>query len=147
MMDKQLNKIQIEQLKLKDSADRSSQHKRRRLLKGTVALPVIMTLYSGAALARTSNLVGEADSVDSAVKIDEGTGDRLLCVLKDPNQEQIRGGPYDLGPTPMGYYENNLDSQGHFINLNRQLSHCHREGGIMISATAFASIQSIIRIT
>lgn len=147
MMDKQLNKIQIEQLKLKDSVDRSSQHKRRRLLKGTVALPVIMTLYSGAALARTSNLVGEADSVDSAVKINDGTGDRLLCVLKDTSQEQITGGPYDLGLTPMGYYENNLDSQGQFINLNDQLTHCHQGGGIMISATAFASIQSIIRIT
>lgn len=147
MAKERLNDIKIEPMELKGLAGGLPQNKRRRLLKGTVALPVIMTLYSGAALARTSNLVGEADSVDSAVKIDEGTGDRLLCVVKDSAQEQIRGGPYDLGPTPMGYYENNLDDQGHFINLNRQLSHCHREGGIMISAAAFASIQSIIRIT
>ncbi|MEK6736081.1 MAG: hypothetical protein AABY47_05890, partial [Pseudomonadota bacterium] len=62
----------------KNSLDKVPEHGRRRLLKSTVAIPVVMTLYSGAALARTSNLVSPITDLSSAAK--GGTSEDLLCV-------------------------------------------------------------------
>ena len=54
---------------------------RRRLLKYAVAIPVVMTLHSGAALAartRTSNYVPAEHFIDRAVKIKNVDGDQLF---------------------------------------------------------------------
>lgn len=118
--------------------------KRRMLLKGTAALPVVMTLYSGAALARTSNITGEAASVTEAVFVNTGNGPQLLCVLP---KEKLDSGAYDLGETP-GYTLitnppiNPLtdDPAAILAKKNAQLENCHLLGGIMISGAAFTSI-------
>jgi hypothetical protein len=118
--------------------------KRRMLLKGTAALPVVMTLYSGAALARTSNITGEAASVTEAVFVNMGNGPQLLCVLP---KDKLDNGAYDLGDTP-GYTLitnppiNPLtdDPATILAKKNAQLENCHLLGGIMISGAAFTSI-------
>ncbi len=124
-------------------------HKRRKLLKGAVALPVIMTLYSGAALARTSNITGEADSIENAVFKDTVDGPQLLCVYPDIQQQQIPGGPYDLGPYPQGVLiqqpqiNPSTDTAETVMTKKlQQLEDCHARGGIMISAVAYTSIMS-----
>lgn len=118
--------------------------KRRMLLKGTAALPVVMTLYSGAALARTSNITGEAASVTEAVFVNMGNGPQLLCVLP---KEKLDSGAYDLGDTP-GYtlipepvIDPLIDDPATILTKkNEQLEKCHILGGIMISGAAFTSI-------
>ncbi|MCH9638432.1 MAG: hypothetical protein K0U40_02955 [Betaproteobacteria bacterium] len=139
MTDKKEHKqAQIEQqLALKASEDSLSKNKRRRLLKGAVALPVIMTLHSGAALARTSNMIGDAPAVDAQVDM-EG---RLLCAHPDPTQPQIAGGPYDLGMMPSGHYEKQIDGNGP-ISLDNQAINCRAGGGVVISGVAYTSIMS-----
>ncbi len=66
------------------------------MLRGaTVALPTILTLHSGAALARTSNLISLADGapVDSL--------SRNLC-LNESSVTPLGGNLYDLGEPPSG---------------------------------------------
>ena len=96
MSEKQSNKQQSEPLRLKEQAGNSPESSRRRLLKGTMAIPVIMTLHSGAALARTSNLVGTTQDINSAMK--DPSGD-LYCVhpSSDGDASSI---PVDLGTSP-----------------------------------------------
>ncbi|MDR4516418.1 MAG: hypothetical protein MRK00_03370 [Nitrosomonas sp.] len=118
------------------------------MLKGAASLPVIMTLYSGAALARTSNITGEADSIQNAVFLDTADGPQLLCVFPDPFQEQISGGPYDLGTMPQAtlIQQPKIDLSGNadtiLTNKLQQLDDCRARGGIMISAAAYTSIMS-----
>jgi len=130
------------------------QRTRRKLLKGTAAIPVVMTLYSGAALARTSNITGEADSIENAVFEDTSNGPQLVCTYPDPAQQQPQGGPYDLGPDPQGVLIDkpkiNLGTMGPNKIMRRkmkQLENCHAQGGIMISAAAYTSIMSKTGIT
>jgi hypothetical protein len=95
MTDKQLHKLEKRQVKqpiLEATEDNSLRNKRRRLLKGTVAIPVIMTLYSGAALARSSNYFGEAP-LGEALKNDEN---KPICVegmLDDAGKVDVGDGP------------------------------------------------------
>ncbi len=121
--------------------------KRRMLLKGTAALPVIMTLHSGAALARTSNLVGPAAPGDDIAKqnLGDGRGDRVICMHPNPAKaEQELGGeapPYDLGPAPSGHLEHNTSPDSQPISDIEQAMNCEmNHGGIAVSATAFTSI-------
>jgi hypothetical protein len=122
----------------------AEKQKRRMLLKGGAALPVVMTLYSGAALARTSNITGEAASITEAVFVNMVNGPQLLCVLP---KEKLDSGAYDLGDTP-GYtlitepVINPLtdDPATILTKKNEQLENCHMLGGIMISGAAFTSI-------
>jgi len=143
MTEEQLNK-QMKQRELKVSADKPSENKRRRLIKGAVAIPVIMTLQSGAALARTSNLVGTLDgeipegSEHVATK-DLGNGKRIVCAHPDSFEDQSGAPPYDLGNAPMGHLEPNFDSNGNALSLNEQANNCRGGGGLVISATAFSS--------
>ncbi|HNO75725.1 MAG TPA: hypothetical protein PKG49_08970 [Nitrosomonas mobilis] len=111
------------------------QLKRRRLLKSTVAIPVIMTLSSGAALARTSNLVGAVDLGNAATVTNAENQSQIVCVIPDPNEDQTGAPPYDLGTSPQGILgpaDQTLADQAVF---------CQGQGGILISATAFTSLQ------
>lgn len=87
-----------------NSHDKKSEHERdalpesigrRALLKGSVrAMPVVLTLHSGAALARSSNMIGAAPA---------GTRDmdgNTLCLTTDGSD--LVGGKYDLGEPAEG---------------------------------------------
>jgi hypothetical protein len=119
---------------LKEQAGDSPESSRRRLLKGTMAIPVIMTLHSGAALARTSNLVGP--TLDTATAVKDGNGD-LYCVF--PTDGAASGNPVDLGVSPTVTTNHLTDATG-AIDLKAEADACHNGGGIMLSATAWASI-------
>ncbi len=120
-----------------------NKQKRRMLLKGTAALPVVMTLYSGAALARSSNITGEAASVTEAVFVDTMNGPQLLCVFP---KEQLDNGAYDLGDSPSYALIQEpkitlTDTEQNILaSKAEQLENCHLLGGIMISGAAFTSI-------
>lgn len=78
-----------------ETADKPQSAGRRSLLKGTAtALPAILTLQSGAALARSSNLISTTQ-----YKMPDRQG-RTLCLDLD-SVDSIRGsGVADLGPSP-----------------------------------------------
>lgn len=93
---------------------------RRRLLKSTVAIPVIMTLHSGAALARSSNMLTPVEAGD-AVRADNG---RYVCV----NAVSEEGPPYDVGDTPTATLVDNAED-------------CQAPTGILVSSGAYQSLQ------
>ncbi|SFU65154.1 hypothetical protein SAMN05216339_10664 [Nitrosomonas eutropha] len=109
---------------------------RRRLLKSTVTIPVIMTLHSGAALARTSNLVGAVTDLDSAAKkMNDLEQARIVCVNPGDGLIEESSSTYDLGMNPtavLGEASQDLETQA---------QNCQAGGGILISATAFTSLQ------
>lgn len=150
MTEEQLHK-QTEQQELKASADKPSENKnkskskRRRLIKAAVSIPVIMTLHSGAALAaRTSNYVLAEKFVDNAVRFDNVDGEQLLCVHPDTKMTQSFGDKrYDVGDPAIASLGRSGDPIG------KQHGKCQSVGGIMISATAYSSIQDklIINVT
>ena len=135
MSEKQSNKQESEPLSLKEQAGNLPESSRRRLLKGTVAIPVIMTLHSGAALARTSNLVGPTQDINSAVKDESGD---LYCVhpSSDGNADTI---PVDLGTSPT-VTVNPINNASGVSDLQAQATACENGGGILVSATAWSSI-------
>ena len=109
---------------------------RRRLLKSTVAIPVIMTLHSGAVLARTSNLVGTVIDPSTAAKVLNGLEqEQIVCV--NPGDGPIESGSltYDLGISPTA----NLGDVSQ--DIDTQAQNCQAGGGILISADAFTSLQ------
>jgi len=118
----------------------SARNNRRKLLKSVVAVPVVMTLQSGAALARTSNMVGLVTDPNQAAKNLEGN--RVVCLEPDPpKMEQVEAPPYDLGENPSGY----LVEAG--PSIEEQTNTCLNGGGIIVSANAFASIEDRINFT
>jgi hypothetical protein len=80
-----------------DSAEKTGRPKsfsRRALIKGGVtAMPAILTLQSGAALARSSNLIGEAPAGFS-----DPEATHTICVDKS-SVTDLGNGIYDLGPS------------------------------------------------
>ncbi len=149
MTEEQLNK-QTEQQEIKVSADKLPENNRRRLIKGAAAVvPVIMTLHSGAALARTSNLVGAIegdipDGSDHVATMNLGDGPRVVCVYPDDSEDQSLAPPYDLGEAPMGKLIRNFKKDGTPLSLNKQAKRCRNQGGLVISATAFSSFEGRI---
>ena len=135
MSEKQSNKQQSEPLRLKEQAGNLPESSRRRLLKGTVAIPVIMTLHSGAALARTSNLVGQ--TLDTANAVKDANGD-LYCVFPT-DANAVNTNPIDLGESPNVATNHLTDTTG-ATDLKAEADACHNGGGIMLSATAWSSI-------
>lgn len=113
---------------------------RRRLLKSTLAIPVIMTLHSGAALARTSNLVGPTSDTTSAAK--DANGD-LLCVSPDSDGD-ISTIPVDLGTTPSATVRSQIAEADGTPNLDGQATECQANNGFLVSATAWNSIGPLI---
>ena len=78
------------------------QMSRRRMIRGAAAaVPTILTLHSGAALARTSNLISRADGapVDAA--------GNNMCLDENSVAEVFEGGRrYDLGDPASGQVTN-----------------------------------------
>ncbi|MCC6917184.1 hypothetical protein [Nitrosomonas sp.] len=96
---------------------------RRRLLKSTVAIPVIMTLHSGAALARSSNLVGAVDA-GNAHQVDG----KYVCV-NGATPVENGSSTYDLGEPPVAT-----------LSLEDSSENCLNNGGILISSAAYTSL-------
>lgn len=111
------------------------QSARRKLLKSTVAIPIIMTLHSGAALARTSNLVGAVDTGTAATVTDDLGQEQIVCVDSGDGPIEPGGSTYDLGLNPSATLGD--ASQ----DLETQAQSCQAGGGILISSTAFTSLQ------
>jgi len=124
--------INVTEEKIQGQTAAAPQPARRRLLKSTVAIPVIMTLHSGAALARTSNLAGPVE-VGDAVKFNTGEREQLVCV--NSGDGPLDGGPtYDLGKTPTADFAPLYDLDGNPMD-------CEGGAGILISAAAYTSLQ------
>ncbi|MBV6388914.1 MAG: hypothetical protein JNIBNLAF_00510 [Nitrosomonas europaea] len=108
---------------------------RRRLLKSTVAIPVIMTLHSGAALARTSNLAGAETTLDNVA----GDDSDVFCARV---VDQLPEGAYDLGNAPSFTRISRQKDGG--INRTPQeiIDACQQQPqpGIILSSGAFNSI-------
>jgi hypothetical protein len=70
---------------------------RRALLRGaTIAAPTILTLYSGAALARSSNLIGAAPSSTAE-------NNKYRCLDTSSVYQTEKRYVYDLGDNPMAH--------------------------------------------
>ena len=138
-IDKQTEK---EQLELNTSADKPSENKRRRLIKGAAAaIPVIMTLHSGAAaaMARTSNIMGAVGTSEAhTVEITAGQP-QVVCVK---GAADLGGGQYDLGepPTAIAELEPYINASSNDESISLQGANCEGGGGIMVSATAWLSV-------
>ncbi len=142
MTEEKLNK-QSEPVEQKASADKMPEKKRRRLIKGAAAaIPVIMTLHSGAALARTSNLVRAITDIDAAAK--DGAGN-LICVRPDVDGglSSVGSDLVDLGTDPIASV---TDTKKDGVpDLQSQADFCHTEAGgqgvgILVSSRAYDSI-------
>jgi hypothetical protein len=83
---------------------------RRALLAGAskAAVPAIVTLYSGAALARSSNLIS-ADPTPSA------DGNLYRC-LDTSSVYSVGNNTYDLGTPPMGHVTQ-ISSQAKYVKI------------------------------
>ena len=155
MTEKQLHKLE-KQPSSEATGDHSLKNNRRKLLKGTIAIPVIMTLHSGAALARSSNLVGAVTRKKDAAKIDGN----IICVRPGDfdSTADLNGDPADIGETPYATYnssltkvkkrngEDVLDANNNPIMVpdkKAQKEDCLSKPGIMVSATAWTSIATV----
>ena len=122
---------------------RSSNLSRRTFIKGAAAaIPVIMTLQSGAALARTSNLVGAITDTEAAAK----DGVNLICVRPDLDGD-VGSNPVDLGTDPIASVDATKLADNVNPDLARQVEKCNSEmgghgPGILVSAVAWDSISS-----
>lgn len=144
---------------------------RRALLRGALAtVPTVMTLHSGAALARSSNLVGAGPDAGA-------DGGQYRCLDTETVYQTSNPNVYDLGDPPMAhvttmrtdvaYYR--LENAGSSANLKPTdpvtgPTMCREGGtffrksgytsgkvevkrGVLVSATALASFSGAIRYT
>jgi hypothetical protein len=138
---------------------------RRALLRGaTIAAPTILTLYSGAALAQSSNLIGAAPTATAE-------NNRYNCL--DTSSVYVTDKPnvYDLGEQPMAHVTT-IQADGKYYTPTSGASTqvtapqmCSNGGwykrknstggftdvqvsrGVMISATALSSFSNVIKYT
>jgi hypothetical protein len=120
---------------VKAPADAPANASRRALLRGaSAALPTILTLHSGAALARSSNLMGTVDSASRA-KTQNG---QIQCLDR---ASAVDGTPtrLDLGEQPMlhvqyitprNYYRGKSNGQGGDLSRPVSIETMCREGGV-----------------
>jgi hypothetical protein len=136
---------------------------RRRLLKVAVATaPVIATLPTGAALARSSNLIGPTAGPGTDLQ------GRTLC-LDATSGTSLEGGVIDLGTPPSGYItaireRDYVEEPKGSAAAITEREMCTRGGefyykspygwtptkvsrGIVVSATAASSLAGAIKIT
>lgn len=149
--------------------------RRRALLRGaSAALPTVLTLQSGAALAQSSNLMGTVQSASQAV----GEGGRVQCL----DAASVDGGTttvLDLGETPtlhvqyvtprsyfLGNQNNTAGDSSKPVSIQQMCSRGGRywyfdrgwkqisvgynqrgiEAGFLVSATALASFASAVKV-
>jgi hypothetical protein len=144
---------------MKDTNQGHQKVSRRAILKGSAAaMPVILTLQSGAALARSSNLVGAAPH--GATDLDGNT----LCLDTRTAYRVSDGEKFDLGQPAYGTV-NVIPRRRFFVEPNRGSSPvgpggmCEKGGtffyhergwhdvnlptnGIVVSATAITSVMA-----
>jgi len=106
---------------------------RRKLLKSTVAIPVIMTLHSGAALARSSNLAGAEINLENAA----GDDNDVFCAITEGT---VPEGANDLGDSPSYTRISRQTDAGINKTDDEIIQECTDGGGIIISAGAYNSI-------
>jgi hypothetical protein len=123
------------EISTKAPADAPANASRRALLRGaSVALPTILTLHSGAALARSSNLMGTVDSASRA-KANNG---QIQCLDR---ASAVDGTParLDLGEQPMlhvqyitprNYYRGKSNGQSGDLSRPVSIETMCREGGV-----------------
>jgi len=121
----------------------AARNNRRKLLKGAVALPVVMTLDSAMAnvTARTSNMVGELRGTTETELADAALSDNgdLLCFNPVDSVGNANGTvSYDLGDPPMEL----MPPVNPESNVEQQAAECRRRSGIIISTAAFNSIST-----
>lgn len=95
---------------------------RRKLLRGaSAAVPVILTLQSGAALARSSNLIGTNPY--------SGAQDgKYNCLDFDGIDRTDKPNVYDLGSPPMGHVTR-IDADSRYFRVDPDGSHQSGYGG------------------
>ena len=144
---------------------------RRALLRGAMAtVPTVMTLHSGAALARSSNLVGVGPTAGSE-------GGKFRCMDTETVYKTDNPNVYDLGDPPMAHVTTIRDNvkfrrvervgHSYIYRPGAEVSPADmcREGGaffridgwnsrqvavkrgVLVSATALASFSGSIRYT
>lgn len=144
---------------------------RRALLRGAMAtVPTVMTLHSGAALARSSNLVGAGPDAGA-------DGGQYRCLDTETVYQTSNPNVYDLGDPPMAhvttirtdvaYYRlENVGSSGNlkptdpvtgptmcrdggtfFRKSGYTSGKVEVKRGVLVSATALASFSGAIRYT
>ena len=137
---------------------------RRALLKGTaVSMPMILTLQSGAALARSSNLISEA-----GYKATDAQGRTLCLDLNSVYRSSESGNLHDLGEpayarvTAINEREYHIDKNSGSAEID-EADLCMRGGsafyrqqgwqevrvpqGVLVSATALTSFAGSIVVT
>lgn len=88
---------------------------RRAILKGAVGtMPAILTLQSGAALARSSNLITPVQNMDAARN---EAGD-VLCLSESSVTAVYPDGRVDLGESPTYGYVNEIPERDYFSEAN-----------------------------
>jgi hypothetical protein len=139
---------------------------RRALLRSaSIAVPTILTLHSGAALAQTSNLVGAAPTPTVQ-------DNKYRCLDTSSVYRSNKPNVYDLGSPPLGHVTRiTADGAYYRVGSNGQPSNnavsgptmCNEGGafyrkangwtqvsveqGVLVSATALSSFSSVIRYT
>jgi hypothetical protein len=150
----------------KDPGSRPVSISRRALLRGaSAAVPTILTLHSGAALAQTSNLVG-------AQPFATKENNQYRCLDTSSVYRSNKANVYDLGSPPMGhvtriqadgaYYRPGSNGQqsndavtgptmcqegGTFYRKSSGWTQVSVEQGVLVSATALSSFSSAIKYT
>jgi hypothetical protein len=122
--------------------------RRRRLLKGTLTAPIVLTLYNGAALAITSHVATIADSRDQAVLGPEETDNpdevgKAVCVRAGANGTCAAGiAPTDMrcdaGDSP-AIQVTKVIPPGEGWTIQKINGEC-TDGGIVITASSVMSL-------
>ena len=147
--------------KVADESARPAPLSRRTLLKaGATAMPVVLTLQSGAALARSSNLIGPApgsrNTEGNALCLDTSTADPVdgKYDLRDPGYATVNVIPdVEYYPLDSGRSVSPTTADT-FCNAGGSMQH-HAGGwhqvdlptdGIIVSANSFSSVSANVDI-
>jgi hypothetical protein len=115
--------------------------RRRKLLKGSLAAPVILTLYNGAALARTSNIVTTATSRDQALN----GGTTAVCVNGtatggDCSISATLGTQCDAGAGPGNFTTLNVNNSGWQIGQINEKCNAQFKASVAITNSSAMSL-------
>jgi len=166
MADKQENQTAVSVENTADREDDSVVHDRRALLKSAVVtMPMILTLQSGAALARSSNLISASrprSAMDSDGRmlcmdyryIDSELGDHDLVDLGEPPYASVTAiskRKYYDAPYGEEVHRREMCREGGTYYYKRSYWRWRKTGyvprGMLVSATALSSFAGHIDIT